>query len=228
MLEVRGVRKEYGSPGSDERVTVLRDVSLRVEQGESVAVAGPSGSGKSTLLNIIGALDRPDGGSVILDGTDYSQLDEDRLAGIRNRKIGFVFQLHHLLPQCTVIENVMVPALVGSGREERRRCEDRARELLERVGLTAFALHRPGQLSGGQRQRVAVVRALINSPALLLADEPTGSLDRESSRRVMELLLELNRRENVATVMVTHAESVAACADRVFNLTEGRLKEEDS
>ncbi len=226
MLELKNVRKEYLTPGSDEKTSVLEDVSLSVERRETVAVVGPSGSGKSTLLNIAGALDRPTAGEVYLDGEDISIGEEDRLAGIRNRRIGFIFQHHHLLPQCTVMENVIVPSLVCSDRAIRRDAEHRAAELLHTVGLSQYKLHRPGQISGGQRQRVALVRALINRPALLLADEPTGSLDNETSNKVLELLLALNEREDVALVMVSHAESVSSCADKVYRLSGGRLVEE--
>ncbi len=227
MLQLKNVSKEYSTPETDGKVTVLRDISLSVAPGESVAVVGPSGSGKSTLLNIIGALDRPTTGRVMLEGMDYADLDERALAGIRNQRIGFVFQLHHLLPQCTVMENVLIPSLVSPRRDERSHCEERAAELLERVGLAGFKLHRPGQLSGGQRQRVAVVRALINRPVLLLADEPTGSLDSGNSCKVMELLMELNRSENCAMVMVTHSDPAAGCAGRVFSLNDGELSEWD-
>ncbi len=224
MLEFINVSKEFDSPGGGEKTSVLRDISLRVEKGESLAVAGPSGSGKSTLLNIIGALDKPTAGRVVLEGTDYMDLDENGLAEVRNRRIGFIFQLHHLLPQCTVMENVLVPTLINSDYSDCRQAEERALELLRRVGMADFKLHRPGQLSGGQRQRVAVVRALINEPVLLLADEPTGSLDNSTSRDVLNLLMDLNSSEDVALIMVSHADSVAGCADKVYRLHEGRLE----
>lgn len=222
MLELIDVSKHYDAPGTNETNMVLDHISLEVDTGDSLAVVGPSGSGKSTLLNIIGALDQPSAGQIKLDGTDFSTLSQDKLADIRNQQIGFVFQLHHLLPQCTVMENVLVPTLVREERDEQSDRE-RATELLERVNLSELKLHRPGELSGGQRQRVALVRALINRPTLLLADEPTGSLDSETSRKVMDLLLELNRSENVALIMVSHAESVAVRADTVYRLTEGHL-----
>ncbi len=164
MLEVTNVRKDYGLPGGGS-VTVLKDIELKVEKGESLSVVGPSGSGKSTLLNIIGGLDKPTSGRVVLDGVYLGGLDESALARVRNKRIGFVFQLHHLLPQCTVLENVLLPTIAGKSGESKEQAESRAVELLERVGLKGFSLHRPGELSGGQRQRVAVVRALINRPS---------------------------------------------------------------
>jgi len=219
IVELAGVTKSYGSPGGAE-TRVLRGVDCKVAAGESVAIVGPSGCGKSTLLNIIGTLDRPTSGRVILDGRDVSELPEAELAAIRSERIGFVFQLHHLLPQCSILENALVPSLVakdGSGAEAR------ARALLDRVGLTPRLSHRPGQLSGGECQRAAVVRALVNRPKVLLADEPTGSLDRESSESLAKLLVDLNREEGVALVLVTHAADLAARAGRIVELRDGVL-----
>jgi ABC-type lipoprotein export system ATPase subunit len=223
LLELTDVTKRYESPDGGA-AEVLKAVSLRVEAGESVAVAGPSGSGKSTLLNIMGTLDKPTSGRVVLAGRELSALDAKALAGIRNREIGFVFQLHHLLPQCTVLENVLIPTLVADGRE-RRAAPERARRLLDRVGLGDRALHRPGQLSGGERQRVAVVRALINGPRLLLADEPTGSLDRAAAQNLAGLLVELNREQGLTLITVTHSMSVAAQMGRRLELRDGKLLE---
>jgi len=214
VLELRGVSKRYGEE------EVLHSIDLSVGAGETVAVVGPSGSGKSTLLNIIGTLDRPTAGSVTLEGQDILGLGEKRLAALRNERIGFVFQLHHLLPQCTILENVLVPALV---RGDMDAAEERGLALLERVGLSHRLGHRPGQLSGGERQRVAVVRALINEPVLLLADEPTGSLDRAASAAVGELLAGLNRERGVAIVTVTHAAALAERMGRVLELRDGTL-----
>ena len=191
-------------------------------------IVGPSGCGKSTLLNIIGALDRPTSGRVLFDGQDLAALDDNELAKIRNKQIGFVFQMHHLLPQCTVLENVLVPTLAGKDRSAMEQARERATNLLQRVGLKEFLLHRPGQLSGGQRQRVAVVRALINQPKLLLADEPTGSLDREASEKIADLLVELNRSEKVTLIVVTHSHELAKRMGRVVELTEGSLKDRRS
>jgi len=224
VLELVHVTKNYEGPGSAESVCVLRDITLELAEGQSLAVVGPSGSGKSTLLNIIGGLDRPSSGRVLLDGRDLAELDDVELAHIRNQDIGFVFQLHHLLPQCTVLENVLVPTLVGGRLRSSRGVRDRAVELLRRVGLCAHMQQRPGELSGGQRQRVAVVRALINQPRLLLADEPTGSLDQDSAKNIGDLLVELNRSEGVALIVVTHSLSLAERIGQVVELRGGVLK----
>lgn len=223
ILEFINVAKCYGIPDEVDSDYVLKDVTLRVAAGESVAIVGPSGSGKSTLLNIIGTLDGPTAGSVLLEGRDLSKFNGKELATIRNREIGFVFQLHHLLPQCTVLENVLVPTLVNGNRSSRENSETRARQLLERVGLDSRLSHRPGQLSGGERQRVAVVRALINNPKLLLADEPTGSLDRAAADNLSQLLIELNREEGVTLIVVTHSLDLAARLGRVLELRDGLL-----
>lgn len=222
LLELSNVTKSYGSPGGVE-TPVLKGISLTVERGESLAIVGPSGCGKSTLLNIIGTLDRPTSGRVILEGKDVSSLAEAELAAIRSEVIGFVFQLHHLLPQCTILENVLVPTLVAKGRPDG---EARARTLLDRVGLSSRLSHRPAQLSGGECQRAAVVRALINRPRLLLADEPTGSLDRANAESLARLLVDLNREEGTALLLVTHAEDLAAEAGRVLELRDGRFSAE--
>lgn len=216
FLKLAGVGRQY-----DANTQVLRGVDLDVRGGESVAVVGPSGCGKSTLLNIIGTLDRPDTGSVEFGGTDLLTMDEKATAEFRNARIGFVFQLHHLLPQCSVLENVLVPSLVNRNADN---AKARALELLERVGLSHRLSHRPGMLSGGERQRVAVVRALINRPQLLLADEPTGSLDREGADELVRLLLELNREKHLTLIMVTHSMRLAEKMDRVLTLEAGTLK----
>jgi lipoprotein-releasing system ATP-binding protein len=204
-------------------VAVLNGVSLEVARGESLAIIGPSGSGKSTLLNLIGTLDRPTAGEITLDGQNLNQLDDLQLAAVRNRKIGFVFQSHHLLPQCTVLENVLVPTLASADAASRAEAPARAEKLLKRVGLGERLTHRPGQLSGGERQRVAVVRALINQPGLLLADEPTGALDHASAGQLIQLLLELNREMNVTLIVVTHALDLARQMGRVLELKDGSL-----
>lgn len=223
MLELVHVAKTYPSLGGEEGACVLKDIDLKVDKGESLVIVGPSGSGKSTLLNIIGALDSPTQGRVLLDGKDLAGLDETELARIRNKQIGFVFQLHHLLPQCTVLENVLVPTLADTGRSPSGEVRKRAMNLLGRVGLENFLLHRPGELSGGQRQRVAVVRALINKPELLLADEPTGSLDKDSSENIGDLLVELNRSEQVTLIVVTHSLELAERVGQVMELNNGLL-----
>ncbi len=206
---------------------VLRGVNLQVAAGESVAIVGPSGSGKSTALNLIGALDRADSGEVIVDGRDVEKLDEEELASYRNTTVGFIFQLHHLLPQCTILENVLVPTLAAAKRDTAA-VNARAESLLESVGLEHRLHHRPGELSGGERQRVAVARALINQPKLLLADEPTGALDRTNAARLTELLVELNGAHGVTLIMVTHALDLAQQMGRVLELIDGQLVEKTS
>jgi len=223
MVELVDVTKDYGQAGQPVGVNVLKGISLKVERSRSVVIVGPSGSGKSTLLNIIGALDHPTGGRVLLDGRDLAGLGDKELARIRNRDIGFVFQLHHLLPQCTVLENVLIPTLAGGNGTTAKAVRERAEQLLERVGLTDRMAHRPGELSGGQRQRVAVARALVNQPKLLLADEPTGSLDEESSNGIAELLVQLNRDEGVTLIVVTHSQSLAGRIGNVMELRDGML-----
>ena len=220
LFELTHVSKNYAPPDGGAMVEVLRNINLKLSAGESVAIIGPSGSGKSTLLNLMGALDQASTGTVSLDGRDLGGLTEKELATIRNQQIGFIFQLHHLLPQCTVLENVLIPTLTGRSTVED---EARAKQLLERVGLKHRLGHRPGQLSGGECQRVAVVRALIKRPKLLLADEPTGSLDHASATHLGELLLELNREEKVALVLVTHSLELAARLPRTLELLNGEL-----
>jgi len=230
VLDLTDVTKRYGPAPTDPHAAdadppVLDGVSLTVQAGESLAVVGPSGCGKSTLLNLLGGLDRPTSGRVLLEGRDLSALDDAELAAVRNRRVGFVFQLHHLLPQCTALENVLVPVLAAGPAGPAH--QQRARRLLERVGLGERVDYRPGQLSGGERQRVAVVRALINAPPLLLADEPTGSLDRAASDSLAELLVELNRRDGTTLIVVTHAEALAGRMARRLDLRDGRLVERD-
>ncbi len=225
MLELIHVAKDYPSPGRAGSFTVLKDITLKVSGGESLAVVGPSGSGKSTLLNIIGALDRPSRGNVLLDGNDLGELGDSALAKLRSGRIGFVFQLHHLLPQCTVLENVLLPTIAAGNSKLRKQARTRAAELLERVGLTGLENHRPGELSGGQRQRAVVVRALINRPELLLADEPTGSLDPDSAEDISDLLVELNRSEQVTLLVVTHWPDLAQKMKKVLYLADGYLQE---
>ena len=239
LLRLTNVTKRYAAAAEAEEVGVLRSVTLEVARGETLAIVGPSGSGKSTLLQIIGTLDRPTSGTVLLEGKDLSLLDDLQLAEVRNRQLGFIFQAHYLLPQCTVIENVLVPTLAGAKAKGRRlKAEDsqslatsaatetneaRAERLLKRVGLGERLHHRPGQLSGGERQRVAVVRALINQPQLLLADEPTGALDQASATALGQLLVELNKEEGVTLIVVTHALDLAKRMGRVLRIEDGKL-----
>ena len=223
LLHLSGISKSYPAASGSAELAILSGIDLTVERGESVSIVGPSGSGKSTLLNIIGTLDRPTGGTIALDGQELTKLSELDLADVRNRKVGFIFQGHHLLPQCSVLENVLVPSLASKDKSLRSTAPERARKLLEQVGLGARLDHRPGQLSGGERQRVAVVRALINQPLVLLADEPTGALDRSSAENLGQLLVELNRERNLTLIVVTHALDLAGKMQRRLELREGRL-----
>lgn len=223
MVRLVEVSKSYEGLGGAASVSILKGVSLDIAKGESLAIVGPSGSGKSTLLNIIGTLDRPTSGQITLDGQDLTKLDEVHLATVRNLQIGFIFQAHHLLPQCSVLENVLIPTLAGGDESLRLQAPERARKLLKRVGLDHRLEHRPGQLSGGERQRVAVVRALINQPKLLLADEPTGALDRASAENLGQLLVDLNKEEGVTLIVVTHASDLAHCMGKVLEIRDGRL-----
>jgi lipoprotein-releasing system ATP-binding protein len=220
MLKVRGLVRTFVDPRPAQ---VLRGVDLDLAPGEAVAITGPSGSGKSTLLAILGGMDRPTEGLVELDGRSLADLRGDEAARLRAERIGFVFQDHHLLPQCTALENALLPAMAAGGRRGAAAARGRAAELLDRVGLADHADHLPSQLSVGQRQRVALVRALINTPCLLLADEPTGALDHLASTRLVDLLLEINREQRTVMVVATHADAVARRMDRVLVLHEGLL-----
>jgi len=220
LVELTHVQKNYATPSGE----VLRDINFQLAAGESVAIVGPSGSGKSTLLNLIGALDQPTHGTVRFDGRDLAGLSANELAAIRNRDIGFVFQLHHLLPQCTILENVLIPTLANPSASNTTAAVQRAERLLDRVGLKSRLHYRPGQLSGGERQRTAVVRALINQPKLLLADEPTGSLDQAGAENLAQLLQELNQEERVALVVVTHSRELAGRMKRVLELRDGVMQ----
>ena len=221
MLKVLEVHKSFET--ERHPVEVLRGVSLEMQPGEALVITGPSGSGKSTLLHLIGALDEPTSGRIEIDGREPYRLLESDLARFRNQTIGFVFQDHHLLPQYSVLENVLIPTLAFSGSDSGD--EDRARKLLERVCLVQRLDHRPAELSGGERQRVAVARALINGPSLLLCDEPTGSLDAASANAVAELLFELHREAGTILITVTHSEELAARFERRCDLREGRCFE---
>jgi ABC-type lipoprotein export system ATPase subunit len=221
LLQLENISREFPSAENGEPLRVLRGLSLETGPGESIAIVGPSGCGKSTLLNIIGTLDQPTTGKVTLDGQDLNTLDGNALAALRNREMGFIFQSHHLLPQCTVMENVLVPTLAHG--QATAADEERGRRLLERVDLGDRLAHRPGQLSGGERQRVAVVRALINQPKLLLADEPTGALDQATADNLGHLLVELNQEENVTLITVTHSADLANRMAHTLELIDGQL-----
>ncbi len=225
LLELKNIYKSFDTPTGENTLTILEDLSFNVKEGESVAIVGPSGSGKSTLLNIIGTLDQPTSGEIEFNGHDLQKCDENELTRIRNKEIGFIFQLHHLLPQCTVIENVLIPTLAGKIKAGNTDHYNRAKTLLEKVGLQDRLDYFPGQLSGGELQRVAVVRALINNPKLILADEPTGSLDSKSSLQLTDLLRHID--ENVSLVMVTHSDEIASLMDKKQSLENGRLISKD-
>ena len=204
-----------------EELHILKGVHLAVRRGECLAIMGPSGVGKSTLLHILGGLDRPTAGEVYYNGTEISRLPEGDLAAFRNQTVGFVFQFHHLLPEFTALENVMMPALIG--RQPLGSAEEKARGILQRVGLAERLAHRPGELSGGEQQRVAVARALVLSPNVLLADEPTGNLDSKTGEAIFDLLRELNREQGLTVILVTHNEWYARRTDRVLQMADGQL-----
>jgi lipoprotein-releasing system ATP-binding protein len=221
MIEVRQLSKTYETPG--ENIRVLTDLDLSVAAGETAAIIGPSGCGKSTLLNLLGALDRPSSGTIRIGDQDISTLSEEQAAAFRNHSLGFIFQQQHLLPQLTVLENVLVPRLAGDWQEPAAETEQRARQLLEKVGLAQRLDHLPWQLSGGEKLRTAVARALINRPKLILADEPTGSLDPASTDTVADLLLDLNRDQGVTLIVVTHNADLARRMGKTFELRAGKL-----
>lgn len=220
LVQIEDVSKEYIAGAI--RVTALQEISLTVERGEFLAIVGPSGSGKTTLLNLIGALDRPTRGRVVVDGIDLGALRGDQLADFRRERIGFVFQLFHLVPDLTALENVMLP-LIPYRRQLKFNLEQRARALLEAVGLENRMRHLPGQLSGGEQQRVAIARALIGNPKLLLADEPTGNLDSQTGKEIVELLRRLNREQGLTVIVTTHNPEIVAWSDRVVRLRDGRI-----
>jgi lipoprotein-releasing system ATP-binding protein len=220
LLEVRGLCKTYHT--GHNRVEVLSGIDLDLEQGTTVALVGASGAGKSTLLHLLGALDRPSGGTILYQGIDLFRKSDRALAQFRNRSIGFVFQFHHLLPEFTALENVMMPALIARVAKDKARAT--AEELLADVGLAHRLTHRPGELSGGEQQRVAIARALALSPELLLADEPTGNLDMKTSEGVHAVLADLQLKKGLTLVIVTHNERLAAAMGRVVRLTDGRLE----
>ncbi len=218
-IVAENVTKAFARDG--DRLEVLKGVSLSIPSGELVAIIGPSGVGKSTLLHLLGGLERPTSGTIRYGETDLAALSDVALAQFRNRQVGFVFQFHHLLPEFTALENVMLPRLIR--RESASTARDLAATLLDRVGLGARLAHRPGELSGGEQQRVAIARALVGDPAVLLADEPTGNLDSKTGEEVFELLRELNRERQLTCVLITHNEVLARRADRVLRMLDGRF-----
>lgn len=218
MIWMQAIAKVYRL--GEVTVPVLKGIDLAIEEGEYVAIMGPSGSGKSTLMNLIGCLDRPTGGSYVLEGKNLTTLDNDQLAHIRNQRIGFVFQQFNLLPRSTALDNVILPMIYANIPKQKRR--QQAIQALTRVGLGEHLFHRPSQLSGGQQQRVAIARALVNRPALVLADEPTGALDTETSQEVMDLLTELNQ-QRITIIIVTHSPEIAAQTKRVIQVQDGLI-----
>ncbi|QUB52737.1 ABC transporter ATP-binding protein [Prevotella nigrescens] len=220
MIEIKGVTKSFGS------LQVLKGIDLRIEKGEIVSIVGPSGAGKTTLLQILGTLDKPDSGSVVVDGTETSTLSTNKLSEFRNTHLGFVFQFHQLLPEFTAIENIMIPAYIASMKPKEAR--SRAEELLAFMGLSDRATHKPNELSGGEKQRVAVARALMNNPAVILADEPSGSLDSKNKEELHKLFFELRDKFGQTFVIVTHDETLATLTDRTIHLKDGRIVGEGS
>ena len=220
FLEVRSLTKTYRT--GNRALTVLRELDLSVTQGEMVAIVGASGIGKSTLLQVVGGLDRIDGGTILIDEMDLAAADDDTRVTFRNRQVGFVFQFHHLLPEFTAVENVAMPLIIGG--ERGGVALEKARAVLARVGLEHRVTHRPGQMSGGERQRTAIARALVTGPACILADEPTGNLDTKTAEGVFDLILELNREHGTSLVLVTHDQGLAARMDRRIELVDGKLE----
>ena len=218
MIDIKGITKSFGS------LQVLKGIDLHIEKGEVVSIVGPSGAGKTTLLQIIGTLDKPDSGEITIDGTDVRKLSSKQLSEFRNKRIGFVFQFHQLLPEFTAVENVMLPALIaGASKGEAKK---RAMELLDFMGLSERAGHKPAELSGGENQRVAVARALVNKPAVILADEPSGSLDTKNKAELHQLFFDLRDKTGQTFVIVTHDENLAAITDRTIKMKDGMLETE--
>ena len=223
ILKLENVEKKYS--GGVEELHIINDLTFSVEEEEFISILGRSGSGKSTLLNIMGLLDKVDGGKISIDGQEVDKLSEEERDRIKNQMIGFVFQFHYLLPEFTALENVMLPALLNNF-SKRAEVEKRAKELLDKVGLSARENHKPSQLSGGEKQRIAIARALINSPKILLADEPTGNLDEETSEMIFKILKDINKNEKQTIIVVTHSKDLAEISDKQLYLKKGILVEE--
>ncbi|EFL46024.1 ABC transporter ATP-binding protein [Prevotella disiens] len=219
MIEIKGITKSFGS------LQVLKNIDLCIEKGEIVSIVGPSGAGKTTLLQILGTLDKPDSGSVVVDGIETNKLSANKLSEFRNKHLGFVFQFHQLLPEFTAIENIMIPAYIAGMKPKEAR--NRAEELLEFMGLSDRATHKPNELSGGEKQRVAVARALMNNPAVILADEPSGSLDTKNKEELHKLFFELRDKFGQTFVIVTHDETLATLTDRTIHLKDGKIVDND-
>ena len=216
MITAKNIRKSFGD------LEVLKGVDLTVTKGEIVSIVGPSGAGKTTLLQILGTLDKPNAGEVLVDGINFSKLGEKQLAEFRNKHIGFIFQFHQLLPEFTALENVMIPALIG--RKDKKKSEEKAKEILTYLQLSDRMEHKPNELSGGEKQRVAVARALINEPSLILADEPSGSLDSKNRDELHKLLFNLRDKFGLTIVIVTHDKELAALSDRVIEMSDGNIR----
>ena len=224
VLRSNGIEKKFKSKSGTEDLHILRGVNLEVRGGEIISIIGSSGSGKSTLLHIFGGLDRPDSGEVYWNEESIYEYKSDKLAVLRNNMVGFVFQFHHLLPEFTAVENVMMPALIRGNSQ--RESEQRAEKLLERFGLSERLMHRPSEMSGGEQQRVSMARALMNKPSLILADEPTGNLDEKNTEAILELLFELRNTEDVSIVLITHEKEIATRCDTLYSLQHGVLQNE--
>ncbi len=223
MIKLKNIHKHYFNNAGTVKQEVLKDISLEIKQGDAIAILGPSGCGKSTLLNMIGSLDKPTSGSIVFDDVDLASLNDKELSEFRNKHIGFIFQMHHLMPQLTVLENVLLPTLANPDRYKEKD-QQRAKELLSVVGLDDKTHQFPGQLSGGECQRATVVRALINEPQIILADEPTGSLDHKSAGQVGNLLVKMQQQQKVALIVVTHSRELANKMQTAYELIDGNLK----
>ena len=225
LLSLEHINKGFGNRDDSSYRPVLNDLSMQVKEGERIAILGPSGSGKTTLLNLVGGLDSPDEGSVLFRGEDITGYTSHQIDLYRNQQIGFVFQFHHLLPQCTLLENVLIPTLVQSDRISRTKTAGRAEVLMKRVGIWDYRNKLPGKLSGGECQRAAVVRAMINAPSILLADEPTGALDSQNVENMADLLLELNQEDGLTLMVVTHSSELARQMGRTLEIRNGQLQQ---